>query len=241
MKIWILTSMLLLMTTPAVAGSLHPSHAPLDKILQAHVKNGRVNYAAIKARDLDTLDAYIKAIGCADLEGLNRQGKLAFYLNAYNALVIKSVIHRMPLASVKGIKGFFDGARHKVAGKSLTLNDLENKIIRPRFKEPRIHFALVCAARSCPPLMSRAFTAKSVNRDLERLTRRFLNASTGVVIKDGKVAASQLFSWYAEDFVKAAGSVAAYLAKYRPGDAEALGAKGLKIAFLEYDWKLNGP
>ena len=240
MKIWFL-ALLLLVPSPSIAGSLPPDHAPLDKILRTHVKNGRVNYTAIKTRDLTTLETYIESVGSACLGDLSREGKLAFYLNAYNALVIKSVIDRMPLPSVKGIKGFFDGKRYKVAGKSLTLNDLENKIIRPRFKEPRIHFALVCAAKSCPPIMSKAFSAKTVKRDLERLTRRFLNSSAGVVIKGDKVTVSQLFNWYAVDFVKSAGSVAAYLAKYRPGDAELLGDKDLKISFLEYNWKLNGP
>lgn len=239
MKTWILTAALLMLASPVAAGAPPPDHGPLDKILRARVKAGKVNYKAIKKSDRDALEAYVKAVGDANLDGLSREDKLAFYLNAYNALVIKSVVDRLPLSSVKGVKGFFDGARHRVAGKALTLNDIENKVIRPGFKEPRIHFALVCAARSCPPLMPRAFMGKTVKRDLEKLTRRFLNSSIGAVVKDGEVKASQLFNWYAQDFVKAAGSVGAYLAKYRLADAEVLRAEGLKVKFLEYDWKLN--
>ena len=89
--------------------------------------------------------------------------------------------------------------------------------------------------------MARAFKAKTLNRDLDRLTRAFLGSPSGLVIGGGEVKASKLFTWYAEDFIKASGSVAAYLAKYRPGDAELLGISGLKIGFLEYDWALNGP
>ncbi len=253
---WILITLMMLIPIPVVAETApppppppapvaapkdSPNHAVFDRILRAHVKRGRVNYGAIKARDRGALEAYVKSVATANLKGLKRRERLSFYLNAYNALVIKSVVDRLPLRSVKKVKGFFDGARHKVAGRSISLNGLENKIIRPRFKEPRIHFALVCAARSCPPLMARAFKAKTLNRDLTRLTRSFLKSRAGLVIEGGKVKASKLFTWYADDFVKAAGSVPAYLAKYRPEHAALLAQGGLKIGFLEYDWALNGP
>ena len=194
---WILVTPLLIVpfpasaeTEPAPAATAAPRSAPdqaaFDRILRAHVKGGRVNYSAIKSRDGEALEAYLGAVATANLKGLKRGEKLAFYLNAYNALVIKSVLDRLPLRSVKTARGFFDGTSHKVAGRSVTLNDLENKIIRPLFKEPRVHFALVCAARSCPPLMARAFKAKTLNRDLDRLTRAFLGSPSGLVIGGGR-------------------------------------------------------
>ncbi len=233
----------LLLSLSIVASEAHaeaPDHAPLDRILRAHVKGGKVAYSRIKASEGEALDAYLETVAGASLKGLSRNEKLAFYINAYNALVIRSVIRRLPLKSVMKVKGFFDKARHKVAGRKITLNDLENKIIRPRFKEPRIHFALVCAAKSCPPLMGRAFAAKTLKRDLERLTRRFLNSRYGLVIEGGTVKASQLFNWYKQDFVDANGSVGKYLARYRKADAALLTREGLKVSHLKYDWSLNG-
>ena len=156
---------------PLVAAAV--DHGAFDKILRDHVKRGRVDYAAIKARAKKDLDRYVHALGQAKLDGLSRGEKLAFYLNAYNANVIKAVVERYPVASVAKVKGFFDRKKIRVAGSTLTLNALEHQVIRKRFAEPRIHFALVCAARSCPPLPSRAFSAKRLEQDLERLTHLF--------------------------------------------------------------------
>ena len=214
-------------------------HSAFDTILRAHVKAGRVDYSGIKQNSLAALRAYTKAIAEAKLAGLSNKQRLAFYINAYNASVVAAVIDHLPLSSVMKVKGFFDRKQHAIAGKKFTLNQLENKVIRPRFNEARIHFALVCAAKSCPPLQGRAFSAKRLNRDLDRLTRRFIRGK-GVKLSQVGARVSKLFEWYAEDFNKAEGSVAAFLAKYRKEDASKLTAPNLKISYLEYDWSLNG-
>jgi len=214
------------------------SHAPYDALLKKHVKRGKVDYAGIKETNHAALDAYVTAVGKARVGGMSKHAKLAFYLNAYNALVIKGVVDRLPnVTSVMKVKGFFDKHKHLVAGRRVTLNQLENEIIRPTFKEPRIHFALVCGARSCPPLRAAAFRASGLDGVLERLTRSFINGWYGVQVKGEAVKVSQLFKWYAKDFEQASGSVGKYLARYHKKHADRL-ARG-KLGYLHYSWALN--
>lgn len=214
------------------------SHAPLDALLKKHVRRGKVDYQGIKSTSQAQLDAYVAAVGKARIGAMSRQTRLAFYLNAYNALVIKGVVDRLPgLSSVMKVKGFFDKQRHLVAGKRVTLNQLENTIIRPTFKEPRIHFALVCGARSCPPLRAAAFRAAGLDGVLERLARNFINSGYGVQVKGDAVKVSQLFKWYAADFEQASGSVGKYLARYHKTHAERLPTA--KLGYLHYSWALN--
>ena len=236
-RLTFLPLMLLLAGLPATA--LGFDHKPLDAILRAHVRGGRVDYAGIKARDADKLAAYVKAVGSASVSGMSKNAKLAFYLNAYNALVIKAVVDRWPgITSVMKVPGFFKSKRYKVAGRTVTLDQLENKVIRPTFKEPRIHFALVCAARSCPPLPSRAFSASGLDKTLDRLARSFINSSRGVQVSGDTIRVSRLFEWYAGDFVAAAGSVGKFLARYHKTHADKLKA-ATKLDYLNYDWALN--
>lgn len=229
-------SALALLTLLLAAPDAHAfDHSRFDAILKAHVRAGRVDYAAIKARAKADLDAYVTAVGGAKIDGLSRDAKLAFYLNAYNAMVIKAVVERWPnIESVIKVSGFFDGARYRVAGRSVTLNQLEKKIILPTFKEPRVHFALVCAARSCPPLRARAFAGRGLSRVLEGLTKRFVNSNRGVRMEGGRVSVSKLFQWYAKDF----GDVKAFLARYHDRHAAAIKAAS-SLAYLHYDWALN--
>jgi hypothetical protein len=232
-----LTLALTLALAPGTARAI--SHAPLDRLLRKHVRGGKVDYQGIKDRSRAELEAYVSAVGRARPAGMGRQARLAFYLNAYNALVLKGVVDRLPgITSVMKVRGFFDRIKHEVGGRKVTLNDLENKIIRPTFKEPRIHFALVCGARSCPPLRAGAFHAKGLERVLERLTRDFINSPSGVRVEGGKVQVSQLFKWYARDFEAAAGSVGKYLARYH-GKHAGLLARQTKLKHLHYSWALN--
>lgn len=234
----LLAATLLAFVRPAAGGGF--DHRPLDRVLKQHVSGGRVDYAAIKRRELSRLDAYLQAVGGADASKLARSEQLAFFLNAYNALVLRAVAAAWPVESVMKVPGFFKRVQHRVAGRRLTLDQLENAIIRPRFGDPRIHFGLVCAARGCPPLPSRAFEGETVDRDLEQLTKRFLNSPRGVRIVGGEVRVSRLFEWFAGDFKKKSGSPAAFIARYRPADARLLTRPGLALRYLEYDWAVNG-
>lgn len=237
------TRALTLLTTLAVLAlpitALAFDHKPFQALLTAHVRGGRVDYAGIHA-DAGArarLGRHVRSLGSASLAGKSRNAQLAFYLNAYNAIVIKAVVDRWPQTSVMKVKGFFKRFKYKVAGRMVSLDQLENAIIRPRFKEPRIHFALVCAARSCPPLSSRAFSAATLERTLDRLTRAFINSRHGVQLSGGKVKVSRLFQWYEGDFKAAAGSAGKYLARYHKKHAGLLARGGL--GYLRYDWSIN--
>lgn len=211
--------------------------AAYNAILKQYCRAGRVDYAGIHGNARQQLNDYVKHVGSRGLPG-SRDAKLAFYINAYNAITIKMIVDRWPaIKSVMAVPGFFKARRNKVAGRMLTLDKLENAVIRPTFKDARIHFALVCGARSCPPLRCAAFTGGGLQRTLEGLTRRFINSRLGVRLDGDRVRISKLFEWYGSDFVAAGGSVGKYLARYHKSAADRLPTA--KIEFQPYSWALN--
>lgn len=235
----ILASALSLVAPNARAKTI--DHSIFDGILRGHVDAGVVHYAAIKSKAGASLRRYVRQLGQAQLDGASRAERLAFYLNAYNALVIAQVVDRWPnVTSVTKVPGFFKRTKQRVAGQLLTLDELENKLIRAQFHDARIHFALVCAARSCPPLPSRAYRAATIEKTLDRLARAFINSAAAVVVRQGKPHISRLFEWYAEDFRRDGGTVGRYLARYHDSLADVL-AKTTSFSYLDYDWRLNGP
>ena len=211
-------------------------HGAFDTLLSKYVDGqGRVAYAKLHAskEDRATLDQYVDQIGAASLEGASSKAAKAYYINAYNALVIDAVVDRWPVQSVMKVDGFFKEIKHKVAGRAMTLDALENTVIRPTYKDARVHFVLVCAAKSCPRLQKKALTEKNVDKVMGAATKEFVNKATSV--EGAKVTTSQLFNWFKDDFVRDEGSVRAYLAKY---STKALPKEG-EITFSEYDWAIN--
>ncbi|MAT28088.1 MAG: hypothetical protein CMN29_24550 [Sandaracinus sp.] len=223
--------------TPAAPPSVAPWQTILDEYATA---DGGFRYAALRANDAHRalLDEYVQAIGAARDRGWSRDAALAFYIDAYNALTVKSVLDLWPVESVMQEDGFFDERTHRVAGRTLTLNGLENDVIRSeRFAEPRIHFAVNCASAGCPPLQRQAFTAGNLERLLERATRAFVRRTTR--IRGGRARLSQIFEWFAGDF-EASGGVRAFVARYLPDDqAAALRDQDTRLAYTPYDWALN--
>jgi hypothetical protein len=170
-----------------------------------------------------------------DLTDADKNTKTAFYLNAYNIIVIQSVINNLPIAKPTDVNGFFDETKHNVAGVNLTLNEIENTKLRP---DARVHFALVCAAKGCPKISSEAFTPEKVESQLSSLTKKALNDNTFIKVDNAKatVQISKIFDWYGVDFVKSAGSALAYINSYRDVKIP----ENFKIAYYEYNWNLNG-
>lgn len=230
--------LVLLVGLPAFAQDVI-DHKPFNALLKTYVKGGQVKYSALKDSEEDyaKLKAYVEAVGTAEVKG-SKDAQLAFYLNAYNALVISSVLDNWPVKDVLKVDGFFKKIEHKVAGQTMTLDHLEHTIIRPTFKDARVHFALNCAAQSCPPLKAKAFTHKNVQKVLEANTKAFLPKATKV--EGNTVTTSKLLEWFADDFKHDEGSVQAYLARYVPEHAELLKGEDIKITFAEYNWALNG-
>ena len=213
---------------------------PFDSLLKQYVdKRGRVDYAALAGNPTDRkeLSGFVKAVGKANVASAGKDAQLAFYLNAYNALVIHSIVEKYPIKSVMKVDGFFKKEKHGVAGKKMTLDDLENKVIRPEFKDARIHFVLVCGAKSCPRLLRDAATEKTVQKMLEGAAKEFVPKATK--IDDGKLVTSQLFNWFKDDFVAAEGSVRKYLAKYAPKLADQINDEKHALTYAKYSWKLN--
>lgn len=219
------------------------NHADYDALLKTYVNAGSVRYKTWKKNpaDLARLDAYITQLGSATLTGASRNERLAFYINAYNAITLKTVLDAYPVTSIKKISGAWSRVAWRVAGKQVSLNNIEHDIVRPEFQDARIHFALVCAAKDCPPLQSRAYTAAGIDSELTHVTKIFLR-STKVDVAHKRLVVSSLFKWYGEDFVKNEGSVTAFVAKYRADSAEAaaLRAGRWSVSYADYDWSLNG-
>lgn len=235
----LVTMLCLLAFAPAAWAADVVDTKPFAELLEKYVDGrGRVDYAGLKdnAEDKAKLDAFADVVATAKVEGSD-SAKLAFYINAYNATVIKSIVDKYPIESVMKVKGFFKAEKHAIAGQQVTLDALENEIVRKQFAEARIHFVLVCGAKSCPRLQRKVATEKNLEKLLDGAAREFVPKATKV--ENGTVTTSQLFNWFKDDFVKAEGSVKKYLAKYDPEHAAAILADDSKLAFSDYSWKLN--
>jgi hypothetical protein len=208
-----------------------------DVFFKAHVREGLFDYGAVTAQEKAALSSLLQAVGQADLKQASPAVKKAFYINAYNLLVVGAVVERYPLPSVKEVPGFFDQRTFAVAGERLTLNDLENKRLREPFQDPRIHFVLVCAARGCPPLIPGAYVPETLEKQLSEQTRRaFDDASFVRVVQPKKqVLVSEIFNWYAPDFPAGPKGVISFLNTYRSAPVPA----GFQVGYYPYDWALN--
>ena len=207
-------------------------------VLKASVKDGKVDYAAVKA-NLPALDGYLAAVAAVDARTLGGDAK-AFHINAYNALVLREVVRLRdagPLKSVLDHKGFFDGKKHRVAGEDLTLNALEEQKLRVPFKDPRIHFAVNCASASCPVLAPLPYDTATLDTALDAATRAYLATPHGLRAGKDGVTLTKLMEWYQADFGGADG-VRAFVVKHAPPATRDAVLKG-PLAFHDYDWALN--
>ena len=209
-----------------------------NKLLAKYVTSNGVKYAAWKnnGADMQGIQQVVDGIGQEKVSG-NKSERLAFYLNAYNAWILHEALAKYPTKSVKDLLfTFFLAQRIKVAGEPMSFNHLEKDIIRPKFNEPRVHFALNCASRSCPPLNPDAFRGDKLDGQLEKLAIGFIHSPKGVDYSAEKktAALSAIFNWYKDDF-KTAGGPLAFINQRRkpplPVDS--------KITYQEYDWALN--
>ncbi|MEM9251636.1 MAG: DUF547 domain-containing protein [Planctomycetota bacterium] len=224
-------------------------HGAWDGLLKEHVApGGWVDYAGFEA-DEAALDAYLAALGSADYAALSRDAKLAYLINAYNAFTVKLILDHWDggrLESIMDIAGGkpWDLAQWNLAGQTVSLNQLEHEIIRKDFLEPRIHFVVVCAAFSCPPLRTEAYTAEKLEAQLQEQTVYSFTHPRWLIFDGGKPNAplrlTKLLDWYAGDFTQVAPSVEAYAGRFN----ERLGAYldeggSVSIHWIDYSWLLN--
>jgi hypothetical protein len=227
-------------------------HAAWTSLLRGNVSDGLVDYATLKRDRRPALDAYLRSLESAErseLEAWPRADQLAFWINAYNAYTVKLVLDHHPLRSIRSI-GFLPGAAFKrnfipverAAGRKLSLDDIEHRILRERFHEPRIHFAIVCASRSCPVLRDEAYRGRDLDAQLDEAARAFLRdpARNRYDPASRTLSLSSIFKWFRGDFEAAAGTLPAFVARYvDEPTAEALRRGSVKVEFLDYDWSLN--
>lgn len=219
------------------------SHQAWDQIVQAHVRDGQVDYLAIQAAG--TLDGYMNELNRIDPTRLpRRQDQLAFWINAYNAFAVKGILDHYSPMTLWGRYRYFIGRDYQVGGATINLYDLERQVLIEQFHEPLIHFAIVCASTSCPKLQPWAYQPEQLDRQLVQVAKAFINdPSRNRFDRTQKVASlSMIFHWFEKDFAGAAGSVMAYIARYVDDHdlAKDLAQPGYRIEYLDYDWSLNG-
>jgi Protein of unknown function, DUF547 len=219
-----------------------PDPAPFDAVLAARARNGGFDYRAATGQDRKRLAAYLANLGDARPAGMSAEGKKAFYCNAYNALAIQTLLDN-PGRKIIDVPGAFKQRKHRVAGETLTLDEIENRL--REMNDARVHFGIVCASRSCPPLSPRAFTAENVSESLDRLGREFVNDSSKNVVDraTSRIALSKIFDWNRKEFERDAGSLKKFVARYvsDPATAAWLASTDAAVSFLEYDWAPNQP
>lgn len=205
-----------------------------DQFFSKYVKDGQVNYSGIKSNGTD-LNNLISQIASYDLKSADVTTQKAFMINAYNILAIKGIIDKYPVKGPMSVNQFFDNKAYTVAGEKMSLNGLEKGKLYPLAQDPRLHFALVCAAVSCPKLASFAYMPDKLEKQLESQTKLALNDPQFIRNNKGKLQISEIFNWYAGDFTKTGKSVLEYINGYLNEKVPA----NTKTSFYTYDWSLN--
>ncbi len=249
--------------TPA-AGS-DPLHRPLDQLLDVNVRDGLVYYRALQG-SRGTLDRYIASLNVptATYDGWAREAKMAFWVNAYNAFVLQTVIGRYPIRgstsayptnSIRQIPGAFDQTKHRAAGRSVTLDEIEKKIL-PEFKEPRLHLALGRGAVGSGRLRSEAYTAERIEAQLTDIVKEFVNERHMLTVdRTSGLTVTPIVSWHEAEFVEAyqkkaderfgkrspveRAVIAFVMPQLLPLEREFLEQNQFKITFHPFDWRLN--
>lgn len=233
------------------AGSTtHLDHSAWSTFLKKYTvkKNEivRVKYRAVTPADKQTLNAYINQLSQQPVTRLNSKEQKAFWINAYNALTIKTVLDAYPVTSIRKIKfgglfasGPWDEQLITIEGVKLSLNDIEHRILRPIWKDPRVHYAVNCASIGCPNLQQQAFTHENIDSLLSKGARDYINSSRGVRISGDDITASSIYTWFKEDFGSNDANIIAHWSQYaRPALKSALTGK-TRINKYQYNWSLN--
>lgn len=216
--------------------SLADFNQQADEFFKTYVEDGQVKYKKL-ANDPQPIQHLYKMVNETSLDGISPAERKSFYINAYNLITIYQIVKDYPVNSPMDIPGFFDEIRHGVAGEQLTLNQLEKEHLFVHHFDPRLHFVLVCAAKSCPALAEFAYTADKLDQQLEEKTRQALNDPNFIRVNSKKqeVAVSKIFEWYKDDFLKENPSLLAYINRYRDKPI----STQYTVAFYEYSWQLN--
>ena len=237
MKVPLPLSLFLLLSVMAPVAQAQTWTEGYNKLLVKYVTPAGIKYREWKstAADMQALQSVVDEIAKENISSLDKKSQLAFYVNAYNAWILHEALEKYPTKSVKDtLYTFFTSKRIKVAGEEMSFNRLEKDIIRPKFGDARIHFALNCASRSCPPLIREAYRGDKIDEQFERVSKGFVNSDKGVLFSAEKKTAelSTIFDWYKDDFKE---GVIEFINKRRAAPIP----KDAKISYQKYDWDLN--
>lgn len=244
---------LLALAVPAAAAA-PPDYRPWGDLLAKYYDPAKgMNYKALKAQDKTTLDNLRRQMAAVDVLTLSRQDQLAYWINLYNISVVGIVVDNYPVESIRDLstdpvirlnifkKDLVDTKRGKVS-----LNDIENEKVRNGFKDPRIHFAINCAAESCPPIRIEPYAGSRINEQLEDQTRKFLNGPNGVRLEKKGVKltmrTTKIMDWFQGDFGKWGGGTVQFIFRYVTPDKRRLiqnAGSQIDLVYDEYSWKLN--
>lgn len=243
-------------TRPVPVEEFDHEHAQWTAILKKHVHGDKFDYAAVQ-KDPAALNAYLsklRGVTLAQLLGWNEKQRMAFWINTYNAHAVKLVSDNYPIESIRDLgtllnkvwnKKFIEMDALHPSGKDqhLSLDDVEHKILRPRFEDARVHAAVNCASDSCPPLRAEAFIAKRLDEQLDAQVRAWIadESRNQFDLSEGKMRISEIFKWFKSDFVRDGESVEGWIAKYAPEKVASAIRNGadLDVSYLDYSWKLN--
>ena len=234
--------------------SFDHSHSLWYKVLKEFVTikgpESSVDYAGLRKNPHD-LNAYIlslEKVSEKQFDSFGKEDQLAFLINAYNAATLKVIVNHYPVASIKKIGGAFStGFKEKVirlGGVERTLDDIEHDLIGNSFSEPRVHFAIVCASRSCPELLNEPYLGARLNQQLDQQTVAYLRDTerNRFVLDEHKLYLSKIFKWYEADFKNVAGSVKGFVVpRLARNDQEkkAIMNENIQVEYIDYDWALN--
>lgn len=228
-------------------------HAPWDAFLRKYVKDdpaglNRVDYTGVTETDRKALDTYIGMLAARRVTSLNRDEQRAYWINLYNALTVQVILDHYPVKSIRDIDispGLFsDGPWGKklvtIEDHPVSLDDIEHRLLRPIWNDPRIHYAVNCASVGCPDLIARAYTAKDTDALLHENATRYINSDRGVKLDGSDIVVSKIYDWFQEDFGDSEKGVIEHLLKYATGARKAALEKAKGIDEYIYDWSLNG-
>ncbi|MBY0422188.1 MAG: DUF547 domain-containing protein, partial [Parvularculaceae bacterium] len=227
-------------------------HSAWTAFLARHVKApaapgepARVAYAAATSEDKAALAAYLDTLQAVRPTTLRREEAFAYWINLYNAATVKLILDNYPVSSIMKIRGRlfsigpWDRKAATVEGVDLSFNDIEHKILRAYFNDNRVHYALNCASIGCPDLKAEAWTAASLDADLDAAARRYVNSPRGVRVENGKLVASSIYQWFGGDFGGTDEGRLAHFRRYADPSLAAALAGATSVRGYGYDWKLN--
>jgi hypothetical protein len=252
-----------LLSVVITANEFDHGYETYGRLLSQHVEGPLVDYAALKA-DRATLDRIVASFddsSARDEPRWTRDERMAFWINAYNVFTLRAIVDNYPIRSgwftlqprnsIRQIDDVWTARRWQAAGRTVSLDDIEHEILRPAFKDARIHFAVNCASIGCPPLAEEPYRAVSLDAQLDAAARRYLGSPQGLRIDGRTLRVSSIFKWYGDDFVDTFAPLAppggdaktrailGTIIRYGSAEAAALARTEGRIVYLEYDWSLN--